>query len=76
MNEDKLLEGVCECGEKGTIGDLCDICGGVFSVSDSDFDEFDDDMDEYPKDLINKEGIGDVLPLEAADNEVAGDDAY
>lgn len=78
MTEDKMLEGMCECGEKGTIGDICDICGGVFEVGgnsmDDDFD--DEDLDSYPKDLINKEGIGDVLPLEEVDKEVEEDEEY
>ena len=77
MIEDKLLEGICECGEKGTIGEICDICGGIFSVSNSNVDDFDDeDMDSYPKDLMSKEGIGDVLPLEEVDKEVEEDDQY
>lgn len=72
MTEDQLLEGVCECGEKGPIGDICDICGGVFSAGNSEYDDLDDeDMDSYPKDMIKKDGEGDpdILPLEAADAE-------
>jgi len=75
MTEDKLLEGICECGEKGTIGDICDICGGVFSAGRSNYDDFDDDEDDaYSKDLMSKEGVGDVLPLEEADKDFADND--
>lgn len=79
MTEDKMLEGMCECGEKGTIGDVCDICGGVFEVGNGNADDDDfseDDLDSYPKDLIDKEGIGDVLPLEEVDKEVEEDETY
>jgi hypothetical protein len=77
MTEDKMLEGTCECGEKGIIGEICDICGGIYSAGNSSFDDMeDDDLDSYPKDLANKEGIGDVLPLEEVDKEVEEDEAY
>lgn len=74
MTDDKLLEGTCECGEKGTIGEVCDICGGVFAEGNSSFDDFEEDDEAYPKDMMKK-GIDDevsdpdILPLEAADNE-------
>lgn len=78
MTDDQLLEGACECGEKGPIGDVCDICGGVFSAGNSEFDDFDDeDLDAYPKDMMKKEAgdiDSDVLPLEAADEEVEEDE--
>ena len=74
MTEDQLLEGVCECGEKGPLGDVCDICGGVFAEGASEFDEFDDeDLDSYPKDLMKKEGDPDILPLEAVEAEEEDD---
>ncbi len=70
MTEDQLLEGVCECGEKGPIGDICDICGGVFSEGNSAYDEFDDeDLESYPKDMVQKDGEIEIVPLEEADEE-------
>lgn len=75
MSDEQLLEGTCECGEKGTIGEMCDICGGVFSENNASFDDFDDEeIDAYPKDLLKKEGSDDVLPLEAVDQDVADDE--
>ena len=81
MTDDQLLEGTCECGEKGIIGEICDICGGVFAVGNSSFDDLDDeDLDSYPKDLIKKTGEdemdSDVLPLEAADAEQEEDEKF
>ena len=70
MTEDQLLEGTCECGEKGILGEVCDICGGVFTEGNSSFDDFDDeDVDAYPKDLLKKEADDDILPLEVVDKE-------
>ena len=77
MTEDQLLEGSCECGEKGPIGDICDICGGVFSAGNSEFDDFDDEnLDAYPKDLLKKSGEPDILPLEAVDADDEDDDKF
>ena len=70
MTDDQLLEGVCECGEKGPLGDICDICGGVFTEGRSEFEEFEDDDDlDYPKDMLKKGGNDDVVSLEELDEE-------
>jgi hypothetical protein len=79
MTDDQLLEGACECGEKGPLGDICDICGGVFTERKSDYDDFDDeDLDAYPKALLKKEDSedSDVLPLEALDADNEEDDKF
>ncbi|MEI6040368.1 MAG: hypothetical protein WCP93_03400 [Candidatus Berkelbacteria bacterium] len=80
MTDDQLLEGVCECGEKGPIGDICDICGGVFSEGNSEFDDFDDDedLDSYPSDLIKKtkNSEPDIISLEEADKEIEEDEEF
>lgn len=76
MTEDKMLEGTCECGEKGTIGEVCDICGGVFMAGNSSMDDLDDDMDAYPKDLMGEDADDDALPLEEADKETLEDETY
>ena len=71
---DEILEGTCECGEKGVIGEICDICGGVFTVGNSSFDDFEEDEDVYPKDLVKKTGDDEVLPLEAVDAQTEDED--
>jgi len=75
MTEDQLLEGVCECGEHGPLGEVCDICGGVFTESNAHLDDFEDEDEEsYPKDMLKNEDDSDVLPLEAADEEQADEE--
>ena len=71
MFDDQLLEGVCECGEHGPLGEVCDICGGVFSETNTKLDDFDDeDDDAYPAGAIKDDMDSDVLPLEAADEDM------
>jgi len=69
MTDDQLLEGTCECGEKGTIGEVCDICGGVFAEGNSEYDDFEEDDDSYSKDEIKKTKNEDVISLEEAEAE-------